>query len=1203
MTSLLTINHYVDEANAFIDSIESSNSVYYVYVSRPQPWSNSSGLPDDSAVLAVNNSVSQVELDIFDDLLYGKRITATDVNHVTARYNWIANTVYAKYDQADANLYSKNFYVVTSGVIDQYNVYKCIDNNGNTASTVKPTLQITSGTFETGDGYIWKYMYTIDASSNTKFTTTNFIPVISNTQVQGNAAPGTIDVIRLSNTGTGYNVYETGFIDSVIDTISIKLPNTSSSLDNYYAKSSIYLKSGFGAGQVREIASYDGTTKHITISTPIDTYIRLDFSNNAFITGGGVGEIVKQIIDTLNYTVSVGYFNTGANVVQSDTGVGATVLSANSSALRVSKFDKSQTFSSNYAIRDLSDSGILTTDKINTSNLSVLSLGIVVNSGTGYTGNATVTITSNSGSGGVANAQANSTGKISVINISNTGNSYATEPTVTISAPAAQTFNANTDVTAGTGEGSNNVIALATSNVFVTGDTIRYSVSTGNTAVGGLIANTVYYIQFANSTVIALSNSSNTAAGNRITLTKGASETGHSFQGTTATARILPSSLYGTNTAAAATFTTDYSNGNFIRVGQNSNTNIRRIESVNSTVIIVDRPFLNTFSSANCFKVSIALIPTSISVAEANGTISNTNLNSLRLLISNTSVNEALFIIGEKASFVNSSNASLNANGTIAYANTTTVFLSGIQGTWYTGQRIKGESSNLTADISSVESRPNVTLKNSQGSFVIGQLVDFSTPAGANTGIANLVSVVNLTDNSIEYEIGPTVSIQGDGNGAIAVATVNTALGTANSIFKIKMINPGSNYTKANVSIYANTLYGSGATAAAVISPLKGHGSDPYTELGSRYASIDVKFDQLQNENWYYPSSASFRKVGIIKDPKFANLTISTTSYNRVRLSLTNQVGTWQIDEVVTQNTSNATGIVVSGNSTILNLRDVRGTFVQSNTLYGYSSGSTANVSSVTVVRFSSGEVLVQPNTGASGLVVNTASNTTVYLANVQGRFVNGQIVYGQTSNAYATINSITSSDGFKNLTTTFGDRFNQTSRISLSSNTAAFTNSEYVIQQGTNASGRIIAINNDLDLGVTSVNGTFSIGDTLTNSNTSANAKVVFANSTYLRLTGISNTTLFSVNNQVVTGLGANATIQSIYRVLILSDVSRASKFTVGNNSIEGQNSGATGIVSSVTNPDIVRESGRVIYSESSNTVINRSINSTEEIRLVIKF
>jgi hypothetical protein len=1201
MNSQLTINHYVDKANSFIDSVKNTESTYYVYTARPQPWTNAAGGADDTAVEVVNNSVNQVELDVYRDLLYGKLISNTDVIHVVPRYTWTTNTVYANYDQRDANLYSKNFYVVTTDNNDQYNVFKCIDNNGNTSSIVKPSLQSTTGTFKTGDGYTWKYMYTVDVTANTKFTSANFIPVISNTNIIVGAVPGTIDVLRLVNNGIGYSVYETGFLESIIDNNSIKLPDNSSALNNYYANSSIYLKSGFGAGQVREISSYIGSTKTAILSSPVDSYLRLDFANSSLITGGTVGESVKQIIDTLSFTSSVGYFNINDTIVQTDTGIVASVLTANTTALRVSRLNKSQQLLIDDPFRNVNDSGTVKTDKANISNSSALTLSVVLTNGSGYTSNTTVTITSNTGSSATANAQANSTGKITAINITNAGNNYITEPSVIVATPVAQTFNSNTAVTGGTGEGSNNVITLSSAGAFVQGDQIRYSVNAGNTVITGLSNNTTYFIQFANATTIALSNTSNTAAGNRLPLTPGLNQTGHVLQGISAIARILPRALYATNAASGATFTSDYSNNDFIRIGENANSNIRKIESVNSTVIVVNKGFVNTISSANTFKISTAALPTSIVVQQANGIISNTNLDSITIAITNTSVNGAFFIIGEKVKLVDSSNASLNANGTVAYSNSSALFISSIQGTWLVNQRVRGDSSALISDISTIDSRPNITVKNPIGDFVIGQLVDFVTPAGGNSGIAQLIGSVDLSENSIEYYIGPTVKITGDGTGAIAIADVNTSIGSSNSISRITVINPGSGYTYANVQVYANTLYGSNAVISPVISPINGHGSDPVRELGGRYAAISTKFNALSSESWYYPSTVSFRKIGILNTPEFANTTLTVSNFTRVQLGLSSQTGIWTENEVVVQNTSNATGIVVSGNSTVLQLKDVRGTFVQSNTLYAYSSGSTANVVSVATKTFVSNETITQANTGARARVVSSQSNT-VYLTDVIGQFANGMVISGSTSNAQATITQIKTSDGTKDITTTFANRFNQTSRITLSSVTGSFQTFEYVVQANTNAKGRVINKTSDIDLTISLTSGNFSVGDTVTNSNTSANGKVTFANTSYIKVTSVSNSTSFSGNNVIVNGIGANATIQQVRSVLILSDI-EGNNFQVGASSITGQNSAAQGIVSLTTNPDLIRNSGKVIYTEASNSVIYRTTSTTEEIRLIIKF
>ena len=1200
MTSLLTINHYLEATNTFVYTVGSSNSAHYFYVAKPQPWTNTSGGADDSAFVSPNNSVSQVELDVYDDMLFGKLITSSDIGRVVPKYTWTSNTIYSQYDQNDANLYTKNFYVVTTDVNDEYNVYKCIDNNGNTASTIKPTLQNTSGTFKTADGYTWKYMYTIDVQSNTRFTTTGFMPVVTNSNVQSNAVAGTIDVIRVVTGGNGYNVYETGLVDSVIDRFTIKLPSTSSSLDGYYVNSSIYIKSGFGSGQVREIDTYSGTTKNITLVEPIDVYLRLDFANADLITpGGSVGETVRQVIDTITFTTRKGFINVGADLVQTDTGALAKTLSSNSSSVRVARTIGSTAFSNNFILRDLSSTGSLTTDKVNISNSTSLGLGIVLTSGTGYSGNATVTITSSTGGGATANAQSNSTGKIIAINIANTGNGYITEPTVVVGAPVAQTFNANTDVTDGTAEGANNVIALSTAPFFAVGDQVRYTVAAGNTVIGGLTNNSVYYIQFSNSTVIALSNTANTSTGNRIALTKGATETGHSFQGITATARILPSALYATNTAAAAVFASDYQVGDFIRVGENANSNIRVVQSVNSTVIVVDRLFASSITSANAFNVPTGILASSVTVTEANGVVSNTNLDNVKLEINNQSISGGTFIVGERVS----ANVA-NGVGTVVFSNATSLFLSGTSGTFSSGVQVRGSSSNLAADVVTVTSSPNVTLKNPQGTFTIGELAYFFTPAGAASGNGQLINVVDLSKFGVEYEIAPTVKITGDGTGAVAIAAVNTQVGMSNTISSITVLNPGSNYTEANVVIYANSIYGTGASVQPVISPINGHGYNPVSELGSRYACLDMKFDTLANENWYYPSSTSFRKFGIIKDPVFANVVFETENYTSFSLGLSNTVGTWSNGELITQATTNAAAFIVTSNSTLLRVRDTIGTFLPSYSIYGYTSDTTANVTTVQTTGFSFDQVIYQRTTNAYARVVSVVG-TTLNLTDIHGKFSSNEQLACANSCAEAYISSngiLRSSDGL-NLTNFFTQKFNQTARITLASNTGSFTQFEYITQDSTNATGRVISTTTDLDLDITTTNGAFTVGDSIVNSNTSANAKVTFANSTYLKLTGVSNTDLFFAGNEVTTTLGAIATIDIVYPALIVSDVSKLQSFTSGTSQIVGANSGSIATALSIINPDLIRESGKVVYSETSNNVITKDINTTERVRVVIKF
>ena len=71
------------------------------------------------------------------------------------------------------------------------------------------------------------------------------------------------------------------------------------------------------------------------------------------------------------------------------------------------------------------------------------------------------------------------------------------------------------------------------SNILQNTDPITYSVDTGNTAVSELTVGTKYYAVGANSTGVYLSTAPN---GSRLTLTPGATESGHNLTGVTATA-------------------------------------------------------------------------------------------------------------------------------------------------------------------------------------------------------------------------------------------------------------------------------------------------------------------------------------------------------------------------------------------------------------------------------------------------------------------------------------------------------------------------------------------------------------------------------------------------------------------------------------------------------------------------------------------
>jgi len=97
------------------------------------------------------------------------------------------------------------------------------------------------------------------------------------------------------------------------------------------------------------------------------------------------------------------------------------------------------------------------------------------------------------------------------------------------------------------------------SNVLQNGDKVTYKVAASNTAISGLANNTQYFVVDANSSGVHLST---TVGGSRIALvTPGASETGHSLTGETATAIASVNGGREKGTLAGWNIRTELSNG------------------------------------------------------------------------------------------------------------------------------------------------------------------------------------------------------------------------------------------------------------------------------------------------------------------------------------------------------------------------------------------------------------------------------------------------------------------------------------------------------------------------------------------------------------------------------------------------------------------------------------------------------------------
>ena len=192
----------VELARTFHRDVRNRNDYFHFAVGRTEAW-----IDETSPEIPIDNDsyVSKFRR----SMMFTQQIDSADVCLLAKRVNWATGTVYDEYDDnisssnqsftGASNLADALFFVVT----DEFKVYKCISNNNNGQSTVKPTSTGTS-VFELADNYNWKFMFQISASDQNKFLDADFIPVRKLTGNPTHDVTGEVDSITITAGGTGY---------------------------------------------------------------------------------------------------------------------------------------------------------------------------------------------------------------------------------------------------------------------------------------------------------------------------------------------------------------------------------------------------------------------------------------------------------------------------------------------------------------------------------------------------------------------------------------------------------------------------------------------------------------------------------------------------------------------------------------------------------------------------------------------------------------------------------------------------------------------------------------------------------------------------------------------------------------------------------------------------------------------------------------
>ena len=269
MSSVLTNELKRGLLNNILASTEGADSdIYYIAIGRSEPWNDS-----DITVPAEDHTFGEKEFRLSMQSLKN----ATDVSFVVPRTNWTSGTLYDSFDDKSEGHPSPSFYVLT----DENNVYmvvkRSVNNDGSfNVSTVKPTGQATTN-FTTGDGYTWKFLYTIPTDRSVKFVSSNYMPVrlvdsddaVANATdaiqkaVQDAAVHGEVLNIQIEEGGSGYATPPTVEFDG----------------------------NGTGATGTAYITS--GSVTKITVDTPGQNY---DYCAVNLISGSGSGASARPVL-------------------------------------------------------------------------------------------------------------------------------------------------------------------------------------------------------------------------------------------------------------------------------------------------------------------------------------------------------------------------------------------------------------------------------------------------------------------------------------------------------------------------------------------------------------------------------------------------------------------------------------------------------------------------------------------------------------------------------------------------------------------------------------------------------------------------------------------------------------------------------------------------------------------------------------------
>ena len=225
MPAIVTDKLRLNNCSNFITDVRNGN--YYVFLGLPNAgsldsnWDSSPPSPIDS----------DLYLNSYRDTILGvKKITSADIIRVIPKNSWISGRKYDMYRHdysvyntspvtSATRLYDAIYYIINS----EFRVYICINNgaapsnnNQGVVSTQEP-LHTDIAPRKESDGYVWKYLYTLNPADVLKFDSTDYISLPSDwgtttnseiARVRDNSFSGKIETVLIEKQAQ-YNFFGT----------------------------------------------------------------------------------------------------------------------------------------------------------------------------------------------------------------------------------------------------------------------------------------------------------------------------------------------------------------------------------------------------------------------------------------------------------------------------------------------------------------------------------------------------------------------------------------------------------------------------------------------------------------------------------------------------------------------------------------------------------------------------------------------------------------------------------------------------------------------------------------------------------------------------------------------------------------------------------------------------------------------------------